>query len=233
MIPITPKKWEEDIALAGLAIDWANGFSDNQPLQKRSFKSKIDWSLIMILRSNSLAVLAVFALASITFAQDTGMERFKQDVGAWDAEVRMFEPGADKPAVSKGTEHVSMLGDMWLVSHFKGEMAGMAFEGASYTGYNADSKKYFGNWIDSMSNNPMVVEGTWDDETQTLTTTGETKGPDGSDMKFKMTTLYKKDKSRLFTMTMAGPDGEDMKMMEILYTKAKNQEQSPTDIKKK
>lgn len=181
----------------------------------------------MILRTSCLASLAICVLASSVFAQGTGIERLKQDVGSWDAEIRTFEPGADKPAVSKGTEHNHMLGDLWMVSHFDGELAGMPFQGASYTGYNAETKKYFGNWIDSMSNSPMSVEGTWDEKSQTLTSIGVGKGPDGSEMKFKMTTTYKKDHSRLFTMSMIGPDNSDMKMMEILYTKSKVQHHEP------
>ncbi len=114
-------------------------------------------------------------------------------------------------------------------------MAGMPFEGASYTGYNAETKKYFGNWIDSMSNSPMNVEGSWDEKSQTLTSTGAGKGPDGSDMKFKMITVYKKDHSRLWTMSMIGPDNAEVKLMEILYTKAKVQhhEPAPADNAKK
>ncbi len=73
----------------------------------------------MILRMSSVAVLSIFVLAGSAFAQSTGIERLKQDVGSWDAEIRMFEPGAAQPIVSKGSEHNHMLGDMWLVSHFK------------------------------------------------------------------------------------------------------------------
>lgn len=175
----------------------------------------------MIVKRIVLAGLATFLMVGSVWGQATGMDRLKQDVGAWDAEIRTFEPGSDKPTITKGSEHNSMLGDLWLISHFKGEMGGMPFEGASFTGYNAETKKYFGNWIDSMSNSPMTVEATWDEKSQTLTSLGEGKGPDGSDMKFKMVTVYKKDGTRLFTMSMAGPDGADMKMMEVLYTKAK------------
>jgi hypothetical protein len=182
----------------------------------------------MLVKTITQALIAFFVLSSALVAQDTGMAILKRDVGAWDAEIRTFEPGSEKPIVSKGSEHVHMLGDVWSTSHFKGDMGGMPFEGASYTGYNAETKKFFGTWIDSMSNYPMAVEGTWDEKTNVLTSIGSGKGPDGTDMKLKMVTEYKKDGSRLFTMSMMMDDETEMKMMEILYTKAANQQAAPT-----
>ncbi len=151
------------------------------------------------------------------------MEHLKNDVGDWNAELRIFEPGNDTAITSKGTEHNMMLGDMWLVSHFKGEMMGQPFEGASYTGFNAETGKYFGDWIDSMSPTPMKVEGTWDEKTKTLSSIGTGTGPDGSEMKMKMVTTTNKDGSRLFTMSMVMEGSPDMKMMEIHYTRAEGQ----------
>jgi len=175
----------------------------------------------MLMRNLLAMTLIMFLFSSTALGQ--GMEHFKKDVGDWDAEMRMFEPGVDKPQTSKGTEHNAMLGDLWIVSHFKGEMMGEPFEGASYTGYNPETKKYFGNWIDSMTPSPMKVEGTWDEDKQTMTSIGSGMGPDGAEMKMKMITTYPKDGSRLFTMFMAMPDDTEMKMMEIHYTRSKVQ----------
>lgn len=172
-----------------------------------------------------LAVLLVLlACAPLVRAQDSSPgDLLKHDVGAWDAEIKVWEPGSAEPSVSKGHEHNMMIGDYWLISHFSGEMMGMPFSGASYTGYNPDTKKFFGTWIDSMSPAPMEVESTWDDATRTMTGTGVGKGPDGSDMKFKMTTVQGKDGGRVFSMFMIGPDNSEMKTLEITYTRAKDE----------
>ncbi len=168
----------------------------------------------------SIAVLLV--AATDTRAQDPdAMKLFKADVGDWNCEIRMFEPGSDQPQVSKGTETNKMLGDMWLISHFKGEMMGMPFEGASFTGYNAETKKFHGTWIDSMSPFPMANEGNWDETTRTMTSTGTGKDPTGAEMKYKMTMVHK-DGARHFTMFMVD-DEDETKMMEIHYTRAKGE----------
>jgi hypothetical protein len=149
------------------------------------------------------------------------MEHFKGDVGTWNCEIRMFGDPSGKPDVSKGSETISMLGGMWMISHFKGEMMGMSFEGSSQMGFNPETKKYTGTWVDSMSPYAMTTEGTWDEKTQTLTQTGTGKDASGNEAKMKMTSVYNKDGSRLFSMFMPMPDGKEMKTMEILYTKAK------------
>ncbi len=170
------------------------------------------------------ASLILFLFSSIAWSQ--GLEHLKKDVGDWNAEIRMFEPGTDNVTKSKGTEHNAMLGEMWLISHFKGEMMGQPFEGASYTGFNAETGKYFGDWVDSMSPTPMKVEGTWDEKSQTLSSVGTGTDPDGNEMKFKMVTTRDKDGSRLFTMSMMVEGSPDMKMMEIHYTRAGDQQPS-------
>jgi hypothetical protein len=175
----------------------------------------------MQVRQLIAASLTLCLFSSVAWSQ--GMEHLKKDAGAWNAEIRMFDPGSDKPTVSKGTEHNAMLGDMWLISHFKGEMMGQPFEGASYTGFNSETGKYFGDWIDSMTPTPMKVEGTFDEKTKTLTTVGTGMGPDGNEMNMRLVTTKNKDGSRLFTMSMIVEGSPDIKMMEIHYTRAEEQ----------
>ncbi len=178
----------------------------------------------MKIRTCQFAALIMLLSAGFGMAQDPPkeMERLNADVGTWDCEVRMFGDPSGKPEISKGTETSFMLGGMWLVGHFKGEMMGMPFEGCSQTSFNPETKKYTGTWVDSMSPHAMATEGTWDEKTKTLTQAGTGKDVTGTEMKMKMTSAYNKDGTRLFTMFGAMPDGKEMKMMEILYTKAKS-----------
>ena len=187
----------------------------------------------MKIRTCQFAALVMLLSAGFGLAQEPSkeMERFKSDIGTWDCEVRMFGDPAEKPAISKGSETVSMLGGMWLVSHFKGEMMGMQFEGSGQTGFNPETKKYTGTWVDSMSPYAMATEGTWDEKTQTFTQHGTGKDATGNEMKMKMTSVYNKDGTRLFTMSGAMPDGKEMKMMEILYTKSKSGDAKPVKAK--
>ena len=117
------------------------------------------------------------------------MKVYQRDVGTWDCEVRFYaEPGAE-PMVSKATEENRMLGGMWLVGHFKGEIMGAPFEGSGQFGWNEKTKKYVSSWVDSMSPNPMSMEGTWDEATKTMTMTGLTEDPSGHQSKSKTTVV--------------------------------------------
>ncbi len=108
---------------------------------------------------------------------------------------------------------------------------GMQFEGSGQTGFNPETKKYTGTWVDSMSPYAMATEGTWDEKTQTFTQHGTGKDGTGTEMKMKMTSVYNKDGTRLFTMSGAMPDGKEMKMMEILYSKSKSGDAKPAKAK--
>ena len=153
--------------------------------------------------------------------QPTEQHRLLQkDVGTWDAEITLFPPeeGAE-PMKSKGTEKCELLmGGMWLVSRFEGEMAGMEFAGAGTFGYDPVEKKYVGTWADSMSPHLMIIKGDYDADTKTMTSTGEGRDPATGDMYLaKLVSRYLNDGTRTFEMHMRGPDGKFSKMMEIKY----------------
>jgi hypothetical protein len=119
-----------------------------------------------------------------------------------------------------------MLGDMWLISHFQGTFFDMPFSGCGQFGFNPDSKKYVGTWVDSMSPFAMTMEGTFDESTKTMTQFGTGKDPAGNEMKSKSTVVYNQDGSRTFTMFAPAAEDQWMKIMEIRYTKAKEQHDS-------
>ncbi len=169
--------------------------------------------------SCALTLMGLFVLLLGQTAQgEDGLALLKRDVGTWNCEVKMFADPNAAPAVSKGVESNFMVGDHWLIGHFKGSIMGMDFQGASQTTYDAEKKKYVGTWVDSMSPFPMKTEGTWDEKSQTLTTIGTGKDPTGAEMKSKMVTVYNKDETRVFTMYQV-MNGSEVKMLEIKYTK--------------
>jgi Protein of unknown function (DUF1579) len=173
--------------------------------------------------SSLFAMLLMLCAVGGVCAQDSEispeMKLLAGDVGDWDCEIRMFGPDGSADT-TKGTETNFMLGNMWIISHFKGEMMGMPFQGSSQTGFNPETKKYTGSWVDSMSPHAMTMEGEYDEATKTFTSHGVGKDPAGTEMKMKMTTRHNDDGTRLFTM-YGEVEGQSMKMMEILYTRAK------------
>src|SRR5262245_53248393 len=101
-------------------------------------------------------------------------EQFKQMEGTWDAAIK------SQGGESKGVAIYKVgLGGLWLLEHFKADFGGTSFEGHGGTSYDANKKKYVGVWIDSMSTQPLVMEGTYDKTKKTMTMTGDMPTPDG------------------------------------------------------
>ena len=148
------------------------------------------------------------------------------DEGTWDATIKSFlaGPGAE-PTISKGVEVNKVVpGGLWLISEFRGDFAGVAFEGHGQFGYDPLKKKYVGSWIDSMSPSLSVLEGTYDAQTRTMTLVGDGFDP-GTKTKYtqRMVTTSKDDDTRVFTLYMKfeGAGDDEIKFMEITYTKRK------------
>lgn len=177
-------------------------------------------------RRTLLAAIAVLAAPAIAFGQDFPQPQvtdahkvLRKDVGVWKAEMKIYTaPGAD-PIKSSGTERNRLIGGLWLISNFTGDFEGQKFNGHGQFGYDIDKKKYIGTWVDSMSNHMSMMEGTYDEKTQTLTMTGEMAEPDGTKVKTKNVTKYEGKDKRIMKMYMQTPDGQWVESMEIVYTR--------------
>jgi hypothetical protein len=173
----------------------------------------------MVVRSVLLFAVSAFINSSLAFAQDADVaEQLKRDVGEWTVVIKMFGDPDGAPVVSKGTETRFMLGDMWLISRFKGEFLGTSFEGLRQTGFDPEKRTYVASWVDSMSHYPTHSVGTWDKQAQTMTSMGTGKDPSGNVMKTKFVAKYHEDGSQTSTMYVI-VNGQETKMMEFHYTK--------------
>jgi hypothetical protein len=147
-----------------------------------------------------------------------------QQEGTWDATIKSFTAGPDaEPMNSKGTEVITvMTGGLWLLSKFDGDFGGVKFEGRRQFGYDPVKKKYVGTWIDSLSPNLSVLEGSYDPKTQTMTYVGDGTSAEGVKYSQKMVTTTKDDGTRVFTLYMkVGEAKDEVKFMEVTYQKRK------------
>ncbi len=164
------------------------------------------------------AVVAVAVLAPAAPAQEApkpGPEHamLKKMEGDWDF-VMKFGGMESKGAVTYKME----LGGMWLSGALEAELFGSKFQGKSLEGYDASAKKFVGVWVDSMSNRPMMMEGTYDREKKALTMVGEGPGMDGKPTKYKSVSTYPDDNTTNFAMYVGG--GKDPEFT-IVYTRKK------------
>ena len=146
-----------------------------------------------------------------------------RDEGTWDATVKSFAGPDAEPMISKGTEvNTVMPGGLWLLSKFEGDFGGTKFEGRGQFGYDPIKKRYVGTWIDSMSPNLSVLEGSYDPKTKTMTYVGDAINGEGIKYSQKMVTTTKDDSSKVFTLYMKiGEAKDEVKFMEITYQKRK------------
>jgi hypothetical protein len=145
----------------------------------------------------------------------------KRDVGVWEAEMKMWSGGPDsEPMVAKGMERNRMLGEIWLITSFEGELGGQKFIGHGMTGYNPAKEKFVGTWIDNMETHINHMEGTYDEKADELTMIMTGIDPaTKKETKAKTVTRFPDRNTRVFTMFMAVPGEDDgwVKSMEINY----------------
>lgn len=143
-------------------------------------------------------------------------------VGSWTANVKSWHT-ADSPVEESTGTAVGrwILGNRYLQQEFKGEFAGMPFEGVGVWGYDNVKKQYFSTWMDSMSTGMMLSSGKYDAASKTFTMTGTYPNPiTGKDEKARE--VIKIVNNNKHTMEFYGNDmvtGKEYKMMEITYTR--------------
>ncbi len=142
--------------------------------------------------------------------------KFKEMVGTWEATMDM---GGMK---SSGTMTWKMeMGGFYLMSEFKGEFAGMKFEGRGIDTYDPMKKKYVSIWCDNMAPGIMMMEGNYDAAGKKLTMTGDGPGQDGKPAKFTSTSEMKDKDNLVFNMKATSADGKEQMQFTITYKRKK------------
>jgi uncharacterized protein affecting Mg2+/Co2+ transport len=174
-----------------------------------------------------VTALAAFALAAGTARAQEPTKRgpeydvLKSQVGTWDATVEMSAMPGQAPSVSKGVETNTMIGGLWLITDFKSEMAGEAFQGHGVAGYDPDKKKYVSTWVDSTMTALNVSDSAYDAATKTMTGSMQMPDASGKLANFKMVTEWKDADTRQFTIWGPGPDGKEWAGLKITYKRRK------------
>src|SRR5262245_63548198 len=115
----------------------------------------------MIMRMIQFSALGALLHASLASAQDVNAAKhLKRDLGTWNVVIKMFGDPNGEPAITKGTETNIMLGDMWLIGRFQGEVLGLNFEGLRQTSFDPQKKTFVASWVDSTSPYTTRMEGT-------------------------------------------------------------------------
>ena len=146
-------------------------------------------------------------------------EQLKAFEGVWEAQMQLL--GGPEPIEARGIMQSEMvLGGRFLWSRYKGEMLGRQFLGIALDGYDKQSEKHIGVWLDTMGTTIALFKGEASDDGKVRTmyaevddpATGETKNVKG------VTTLVSAGRYTYEAWEQGG-DGEFVKTMQIIFSK--------------
>lgn len=144
----------------------------------------------------------------------------QQLVGNWTYESNC---SPDKPdEISKGSETIRSIGDLWIVGESKSEMPGGDPATMQITlGFDPQKGRFVGTWLGSMMAMIWTYEGFLDDSRRILTL--ESEGPsfsgDGTTAKYRDIIEITSPTERLFYSKVLGADGRWTEFMKARYQK--------------
>jgi hypothetical protein len=146
-----------------------------------------------------------------------------QLVGTWTFESEMVGEGMP-PMKSTGTDTVRSLGGRWVIGDLKCEFPGMGPMNAMLTlGYDSETGKYQGTWVDSVTDHLWVYEGTLDTTRKILTLEAEGPNmmdPTKGDTRYRDVIEFKSADHRTLT-SFALVDGKWVQFVTANYRKTK------------
>ncbi len=150
-------------------------------------------------------------------------EMLAKMAGTWTVTMNMPAYGVND---AKGTSTVRMLGDLWLIEDLELTMMGMPFQGHGQTGYDSEKGKYVASWIDSMTDKLTTFDGSYDEESATLSFDVPGRDPmTGAEIMQIYETHIVSDDEHRFRMLMPGPDGELAEVMTVRYERKSGRKQ--------
>lgn len=148
-------------------------------------------------------------------------KHLQQMTGTWKAAGTFWMMPDAPPMTSAGTMKGEMILDgRFLKSDYTGDMMGSVFRGMSIDGYDNQTHKHTGMWMDTMGTMIMTFEGTCENNGKVRTMHSEFTDPmTGQKVKMKtVTTMQSPDKFTYETWETK-PGAEPRKAMEIVFTR--------------
>ena len=191
----------------------------------RDWGTRPEWYDFFAERFEMKTLFAVVALAgsivaaSTVVAQDQPQaehEFLKRFVGQWE----MVSEGAGMKG--EATMESSMLGGLWLVNRSEHTISGMKLKSLQTIGYDPDTGKYVGTYVDSMMNHLWHYEGSVDESGNkiVLNAKGPSMSGEGTAM-YRDAYEFTDDDTIVATASMQGANGEWIVFMQGTATRKK------------
>lgn len=145
-------------------------------------------------------------------------------VGEWTFEHEAPPAPDQPPAKFRGTERVTMIGDVWAVC--EGEVAmpdGTHVRNIMTLGYSPQKQTFLGTFVSGMMTDLWIYSSGSLDGAQkalTLLTTGPSFTPEGGTANYRDTIEWVSDDERLLYSAAEQPDGSWQEFMRATYRRA-------------
>ena len=140
--------------------------------------------------------------------------------GDWMEDLTFWmAPGAPPTKAVAKCFNSMILGDRYQVSVSAGEMMGMPFEGRSTVGYDNARKVFQSTWVDNMGTGITYMEGTYNEETKTVSMKGDMVDPSTGKVEKARQTIKFTDEKNQFMEMYQTKNGKEFKTMEIKFTR--------------
>lgn len=125
-------------------------------------------------------------------------------------------PGAEAVESELTCENVMLFGGRYQRSTYAGTIMGMIYEGEGLTSFDNSKSAFQMTWIDNVRTEIMVMSGTYDEPTHTLTLKGHMyDATSDKEIEVKMVLRYESKDKYIMEMYVG-----DFKTMEITHTRA-------------
>lgn len=140
--------------------------------------------------------------------------------GNWTTKTKEWMDPQKPPVESNGSVDIKMLlGGRFMQQEITGSMHGKPHTGIWTIGYDNLLKRYVSSWIDSMSTQIFMMDGTASADGKTITFTGQHAEVGGGHMKHRAIWKIVDSNTQEFIMYGTYHGGEEMKMLEVIYTR--------------
>lgn len=162
--------------------------------------------------------------AWMEFATPGDMHKWMEKTnGTWEGDVSSWMAPDAPPSTSKAVNvQSSVLGGRYVTGKFSGSMMGQPFNGMSLMGYDNSKKVFTSTWVDDMGTGIVLMTGTYNEATKTLSLKGQqTNFMTSKDSGIREDMVMIDDNTYKMTMYGDGFDGKEMKFMEGTFKKKK------------
>ena len=188
---------------------------------------KLLFSLLIIVLL--MATTTIFAQDEMSADQKAWMdymtpgpmhEMMAGSVGEWKSKNTFWMDPAGEPMVNEGTVKFEMIMDgRYMKSTHKGMVMGMPFTGMNLQAYDNATKEFVAVWIDNLGTGMSVSNGTYDEASKTINSTGTMIDPmSGKEVKYRQTIQLLNDNHQVMETFMYS-DGKEYKNMIVEITR--------------